>query len=359
MLLAASVVGSAPVWAEEDRGDTPHEVAPAPDRLGPWAVGRTTFQISDPARNGRTLDVDAWYPVDPEDTAGVGPSVFDLLVTSLASEVALDEPPPSSHGPFPLVVFSHGSGGIRFQSWFLTEALASHGFVVVAPDHKGNTALDGLFGTSDPNDVVARNRPLDVSLVIDVISRFSDVVDGDRVAVVGHSFGGFTALASAVGWQDVPPDSRVDAIVPIAAAAGPFSDDQLRSIDLPTLLLSGTSDITVALDPNTTRTWGLIDVRGSRRIDIHKAGHSSFTNVCDLYEALAGAGLPPDLLAFLVSQVEEGCAPELIPIAEAHRLTTLYTVAFLRWQLVPDEAYHDYLRTGYARANHLQVKFFK
>jgi predicted dienelactone hydrolase len=280
-------------------------------------------------------------------------------VTSLASKVALDAPPPSSHGPFPLVVFSHGSGGIRFQSWFLTEALASHGFFVVAPDHKGNTALDGLFGTSDPFDVVARNRPLDVSRVIDVMSRFEDVVDGSRIAVVGHSFGGFTALAAATGWQDVPPDPRVDAIVPISAPTGSFRNEQLRSIDVPTLLLSGTSDITVELDPNTTRAWDRLDVKGSRRIDVRKAGHSSFTNVCDLYEVLADAGLPPELLEFLVSQVQEGCAPELIPIEEAQRLTILYTVAFLRWHLEPDERYHDYLRTGYARAHQLPVRFFK
>jgi predicted dienelactone hydrolase len=195
--------------------------------------------------------------------------------------------------------------------------------------------------------------------VIDVLSRFKDVVDGSRVGVVGHSFGGYTALAAASGVGDIAPDPRVDAIVPIAAASGVLSDDELRSIKVPTLLLSGTSDITVELDPNTTRPWSLIDVKGSRRVDVIKAGHSSFTNTCDLYDALADAGLPPQLLEFLVSQVQEGCAPELIPIAEAQRLTNLYTVAFLRWHLVPDERYHSYLRTGYARANHLHVRFFK
>ena len=120
---------------------------------------------------------------------------------------------------YPLVVFSHGSGGVRFQSWFLLQALASHGYVVVAPDHAGNTALDQLLGTADPFPVVAANRPRDVSFAIDeVLARAADpsdplagAVDPSRVAVVGHSFGGFTALAVAGGYDGWGPDERVDA----------------------------------------------------------------------------------------------------------------------------------------------------
>ena len=49
-------------------------------------------------------------------------------------------------GPYPLIVFSHGNGGLGVQSFFLTEYLASHGYVVVCPDHTGNSLLTELPG---------------------------------------------------------------------------------------------------------------------------------------------------------------------------------------------------------------------
>ena len=53
------------------------------------------------------------------------------LATSAAADVAFR----FDDGPYPVVFFSHGSGGIRMQSTYLTVALASHGYVVVSPDH--------------------------------------------------------------------------------------------------------------------------------------------------------------------------------------------------------------------------------
>src|SRR5262249_56282777 len=45
-------------------------------------------------------------------------------------------------GSYPLVMFSHGFGGHRRQSTFLCTHLASHGYVVAACDHTGNTLFD-------------------------------------------------------------------------------------------------------------------------------------------------------------------------------------------------------------------------
>ena len=47
----------------------------APDAVGPFAVGRRSFTIVDPDREGRELPVDVWYPVDPEDATG-DPSLY-------------------------------------------------------------------------------------------------------------------------------------------------------------------------------------------------------------------------------------------------------------------------------------------
>ena len=237
--------------------------------------------------------------------------------------------------------------------------------MVAAPDHAGNTALDGAFGTTTPFDVTARNRPQDVSFVIDQMEardatpgdRFAGRIDEEHIAVVGHSFGGFTALAAASGYQDIPADPRVDAIVPIAPASNPFTDAELASITVPMLLLGGTSDTTTPIVPNTTRPWELTNASPRYRVDVDRAGHSSFTNICDLYTLLVDAGLPPALLGALAANAADGCAPDLRPIAEVQRLTNLYTTAFLQRTLLGDGHAQRYLTPGYARSHRLPVAF--
>jgi predicted dienelactone hydrolase len=357
ILFAAIAAGAAP---PANRGHGHGRIDP-PDELGPFAVGRTTFDVVDASRDDRTLAVDIWYPVDADDANGVPPSVYDLLFAGLESEVALDGPPVSAAGPFPLVVFSHGNNGIRFQSFFLMEALASHGFVVAAPDHAGNTAVDLLL-PGQPFET--RDRPLDVSLVItrmldrnaDSGDAFFESLDGMRIGVGGHSFGGFTTMAMATGFQDVPPDPRVRVLVPISPSVGGLSDEQLASVEQPELVLGGTSDITVPVDPSNVRTFELPTARPRYRVDILEAGHNSFTNICDFFEVLLDAGLPPNLLDFLLGSADEGCGPELIPIEEAQRLTNLYTVAFLKRNLALDPRYKRYLTRGFARKQ--PVEFF-
>ena len=333
---------------------------PPPDELGPFAVGRSSFAIEDTSR-ARTLVIDAWYPIDAADAGGPA-SVYDLIFTGLPSQVAFDSPPVSSQGPFPLVVFSHGSNGIRFQSFFLCEQLASHGFVVVAPDHAGNTALD-LILPGTPFET--RDRPLDVSFLISHMLQRNDSsgddfharIDAGRIGVVGHSFGGFTALTMASGFADVPPDPRVGAIVPISPVSTALSEAQLESIRVPTLILGGTSDITTPIDPQSERAFAFVSARPRYRVDVLAAGHNSFTNVCDLGAALIGAGLPPSLLEFLLGSLEEGCGPDLIPIGEAQRATDLYATAFLLRQLTGDGRYTPFLNPGRARSE--PVVFFQ
>ena len=100
-----------------------------------------------------------------------------------------------------MVVFSHGAYGIRFQSIFFTQYLASHGYVVPAPDHQDNTLYD-LFAEDgyniDDMGWSAVERPYDAAAVIDrMLERnatpgdtFAGSVDPDRIGMSGHSFGG-------------------------------------------------------------------------------------------------------------------------------------------------------------------------
>jgi predicted dienelactone hydrolase len=355
---------------------------PAPDALGPFAVGHTSFDATDASRSGRTLPIDVWYPVDPDDAVGpataypVLPAGFlGLPGVDLVSEVAVEGAPASAAGPFPLVVFSHGSGGVRFQSAFLAEQLASHGFVVAAPDHVGNTAFDAFLGTADPFPVVALDRPADVSFVIDVVlARSADPgdllagrVDPDRIGVAGHSFGAFTTLAVASGYANalgaVPPDPRVDVLVPISPAAGLLSDDDLARVDLPTLVLGGTADVTTPIVPNSVRAFTLPTARPRYRVDVLEAGHASFTDVCGFRDAILASSLPPPLVALLIAgiqdSIDEGCAPELIPVEEAHRLTNLYVVAFLSRHLEGDPRFARFLTPGRVASRMLAVDYFQ
>lgn len=328
----------------------------AANEVGPWAIGRTTLAVIDPDRDDRTLTVDVWYPVDPADATG-DLSVYDLVFTGIESP-AFEDAEPSGAGPFPLIVFSHGSGGLRYQSYFLTEALASHGFVVAAPDHAGNTAFDAIFGGSDPFEVVAVNRPADVSLVItrmlernaDPSDPFAGRVDPERIGVTGHSFGGFTTLAIASGFGPVAADPRVDAILPISPVSTLLTEEELGSIEIPMLVLGGTSDTTTPIDPQSTTAFAEVSARPRYRVDIANAGHNSFTDICPIADALLAAGVPEAVLAFVLNSFDDGCAPELIPFLEAQRITRGYAVSFFKRYVAGDSRYRDELTPGRADA---------
>mgnify|MGYP005836087403 CR=1 FL=1 len=364
---------------EQGRAERDQEPLYAPDSPGPYAVGRLTFEVEDPARQDRRFLVDLWYPVDPEDAQGDF-TVYEILFWGLPSEIALDGPPVSREGRFPLVVFSHGSGGIRFQSIFLTEVLASHGFVVAALDHTGNTLLDDSEGELTVQKMT--DRPLDVSMVItrmlarndDPADPFYQTLDPGRVGVVGHSFGGFTSLAMAAGFgadpppmiaaelpqgfEPIPADGRVKAICPIAPVSSFFGDAELSSIHVPTLIIGGTEDSITPVEPESRRAFDLIpgDVF---RVDVVGAVHFSFTNSCDLIQILKESGLPEWLIAFLLGpSFLEPCAPGVIDVKEAQRLTNLYAVSHFRTYLTEDRRYERFLSASYAGQYEPDVVFF-
>src|SRR5688572_17961570 len=95
---------------------TPDPPAPrAADAVGPYAVGATTLEFTD--ARGVSLTVEVWYPADPD--PGMVPTGYGVL--SVVRNAYRDPPPDRRGAPYPLVAFSHGYGGIRYQSTFLTE----------------------------------------------------------------------------------------------------------------------------------------------------------------------------------------------------------------------------------------------
>ena len=338
----------------------------SPQGLGPYRVGRQTFAYVDFERDNRLLVMDAWYPVDAADVGDAPLSFYDLVFAVLDSEVALASPPVSADGPFPLLVFSHGSLGIRFQSFFLAETLASHGFIVVAPDHQGNTAQDLVFDTLEPFEENVVNRPIDISFTIDrMLERsrdpddaFGGRIDAERIGALGHSFGGYTALATVSGIDGVAADTRIDALAPFAPASSILTDAQLASVTVPTLILGGTADITTPVNDESSRPVELISSPERVRTDLIDAGHQSFTNICVFTDTLLDAGIDMDFVEFLLGNAAEGCAPELMPIELAHELTNIYILSFMKTYVAGDSRFSTYLTPGFAKTKQLPVTVF-
>ncbi len=131
------------------------DLATAVEAPGDWSVGVRTAEVT--GARGRKLPVEIWYPVDPENTGDAQAATYPFPGLSVASETGLADAPVAP-GPFPLVVYSHGNGGLNYVSAFLTEHLASHGFIVAAPNHTGNTAIDS-FRRYQRRPAAGRCRP--------------------------------------------------------------------------------------------------------------------------------------------------------------------------------------------------------
>lgn len=296
---------SAPPAANPPLVDPPPAALPS-DQPGPYAPGATTVEGVD--SRGKWIVSEVWYPATPED----GAELSGYAGLNLGHDAYRDAPWDLRGGPYPVVAFSHGFGGIRYQSSYLTTWLASHGFVVVAPDHEHNTLLD-LDSTLTTQ--VAAERPADVSAAVDrLASTFPDRVDlSDGYAMVGHSFGGWTTLVMGGGQidreellehcaaNDLPgcrffegedvagledlsqavPDPRVSVAVALAPGlAYSFGADGAGlGANVPTLVQGGSRDSDMPYDREIRPVFDALPA-SARLATLQDAAHFGFSDLC-------------------------------------------------------------------------------
>lgn len=301
---------------------------PAPATLGSHHVGVTTMVVQDASRD-RSIEVEVWYPAvrDPEDDE---PEIYSVralggTVARLRSRsgAVRDADGDRTMGPRPVVLLSHGSGSTRFASMTLGEILASHGYVVAAPDHAGHTVDDQVLGIdNDERALATLNRPLDLSRVLDALDRESrsswsilrGLSDVDRTCAAGHSFGGTTALGMIGARFDAPrqaheceqnPDDRRCRVVPVLGpepyryrdprvraavliAPGGFDlyrADGVAAADAPTLVVAGMKDEDNPFTEYAGPTYDAL--HGDRYLlTLRDAGHLTATDLCDIVDSI-------------------------------------------------------------------------
>jgi predicted dienelactone hydrolase len=338
-----------------------------PAAAGPYGVGFRTIQIVDASRN-RPLDVTIWYPTAPGVTGT--PARYALLPTVYTdSKVAIADAPIVADEKLPLLIYSHGSGGLNFISAFITEHLASQGFIVIAANHTGNTAIDNFVNAMVSQDQNDMNRPADITAEIDgVLARNADSadplhnkIDPDRIGLFGHSYGGYTALATVGGHStslgSTVPDKRIKAVIGLAPYTTRLTAAELAAVDVPTMMLVGTKDITTPANTNAEVAYDSISGRPLVLVEMTDAAHQSFTDVCAyLNEIPKLPDAPAAVVDVIRKQATEGCGDGFMPFARDIEVTNTMVTAFFLQYVTGKTGYDYYWTTWPESQNDISVE---
>jgi predicted dienelactone hydrolase len=288
--------------------------APTYAARGPFAVGYKPLVIG--AGTERPLEGSLWYPaLNPtgrkeEVTYEIkmkGSAWTTDLPTVVYGHALLNADIDGSKGPYPLVVWSHGFSASAAMNSNLLEHYASYGFIVLAPEHTeqlNNSDFSAVPMAWSDLWTSSIDRPLDIKQTLDDAEKLTapggdmaGLIDMQHVAVVGHSSGGYTALAMAgaqydleafnarcaqlpaddpntflctshvpkeadmaarAGFDPMPQglwpslgDPRVTAIIPMASDSYLFDTAGLAKITIPMMAMGGTADT------GTPYLWGV------------------------------------------------------------------------------------------------------
>tara|TARA_B100000586_G_scaffold253128_1_gene213565 strand:- start:231 stop:1391 length:1161 start_codon:yes stop_codon:yes gene_type:complete len=290
---------------------------------GPFQVGTEVIHMVDNGRSAwygeessdpREIMVRVWYPAQPQEGDQKAPYVYnEKLIGEMVSEgfgipKYLMQNISNINGnswsvaqpvneKFPVLIFSHGIGGIKIQNTTQMEEMASHGYVVFSCDHAydaGVSIFPGertIFGnTNIPDDLTKEEkwnmrraqldyRAADIQFMLDemALGNFLSVplknsLDLEHIGVFGHSFGGGTSIVVA------STDERVDACFGLDAWFIPIPSNVLNSdLNKPFIHLGQVQwkeeDNYLKLDTlaGNNSSWSL-------RLDVKGATHYDFTD---------------------------------------------------------------------------------
>jgi predicted dienelactone hydrolase len=359
---------------EEKESPTTQPISALYAERGPYTVGLRNLKI----KNEKVLEITIWYPASGDNTlkqeitypydvkmGGLGTVSIASFEGQAMSDAALD----LSNGPYPLAVLSPGfSIGGTAYAW-LAEHLASYGLVVIAPEHHEHLDPESQLWQA------AIQRPQDILTVFTYVDQqskpggaFEGLIDPETVAVVGHSYGGYTALAAAgaqinttglqshcqnaieaeheAAWiceillphltdmselaeldaipDDLWPaiaDPRVDAIVSMAGDAFFFGDDGLAEMDVPIMVIGGTADKDSPFMWSTYPAYEYSSSQAKVKIALNGAEDMIFTGQCE------------SISWYLKFFSGEFCSDTTWDRGYAHTLTKHFTTAFLLAEL--------------------------
>lgn len=267
---------------------------------GNYKVGVKTIQVLNPNQidilnsskettvlYDRPLKLEIWYPA----SLGISQKeevIYDQVMGNFSDpkrplvpfkfkgRASRDADPNSSDGSYPLVIVSHGYTGSRLLFTYLTENLASKGYIVVSIDH-----TDSTFSDANNFNSTLLNRSLDDLFVLNQITELNNdsssflygLVNTDNTGLIGYSMGGYGAVnVAGGGYSDQAVkfftasskgnnaleklkagnidyiksfDSRFKAVVAMAPwgmGYGAWDNEGLKGIKIPTLFIAGSKD---------------------------------------------------------------------------------------------------------------------
>ena len=198
---------------------------------------------------------------------------------------------PTTAGPHPLIIFSHGFGASGRAYVGLSSHWASNGYVVIKPTHLSDNSL--RLADITPGDF--RDRVADIKFLLDSLDaleqRYPELkgkIDRAKIGVGGHSFGALTAMLIA-GLRTFPggtsyADPRVKAVIAMSPQ-GPreswgLTKESWNEVRGPVMYMTGGRD--QGIDESETPEWRRqafeLTAPGDKwLVFIQGAGHLAFT----------------------------------------------------------------------------------